>query len=580
MRIASRRPARLLAAALVMTGSVLAAEPAAATRFLSLADLQDGSSGGTVPGLDGASAAAVSPDGSYVYATSDVDDSIVLFARNPDDTLTFVTQYKNGLGGFSGLRSAKDITISADGSTVYTAALLDDTVAVHSRDTMSGQLTFIEKFVDGVGLVDCLNNPETVVVSPDDECVYATGRADNGIAVFDRNTSTGALTYVSCLRDAAGGVTGLVDPGDIALSPDSAFVYATGSGSDSVVIFARSAPACGLTYVDSITNGQLDVIGLDRPEALAVSPDGAQVYVASSESDGVVVLDRNYGTGLLSFVQFAENRRLGFGGLDGARSLVIGPAGDQVFVGSAVDETITVLARDAGTGMLSMVQTVATGIGGGAIAGMETNALAISADYGSLYAAATESDAVDAFRLLSAVQCPGVPASDCHVPVASGKAALKIGDRDGTRHDSLSWKWSKGQLTTNEEFGDVTSTATLAACIYDASGPGGSAALVAQASVVPGACGTRPCWRVGSSGLKYNDKYRAPDGVSKVLVKQGLDGKARIVVKAQGELLGLPTLPLALPVTVQLVGSSGECWESVHSDARRNESSRFKAVSD
>ena len=47
-----------------------------------------------------------------------------------------------------------------------------------------------------------------------------------------------------------------------------------------------------------------------------------------------------------------------------------------------------------------------------------------------------------------------------------------------------------------------------------------------------------------------------PSGVRQLVLNSGASGKAAILVKGQGTLLGLPNLPIAsLPVTAQLVSS-------------------------
>ena len=55
-------------------------------------------------------------------------------------------------------------------------------------------LTFVEVQKNGVGLVDGLNNIRNLTVSPDGKNVYT---ARDGLAVFSRNATTGALTWLA-----------------------------------------------------------------------------------------------------------------------------------------------------------------------------------------------------------------------------------------------------------------------------------------------------------------------------------------------------------------------------------------------
>jgi hypothetical protein len=62
------------------------------------------------------------------------------------------------------------------------------------------------------------------------------------------------------------------------------------------------------------------------------------------------------------------------------------------------------------------------------------------------------------------------------------------------------------------------------------------------------------------------------------LLKPGREGKAKIIVKGRGKNLALPTLPLNLPLRVQLQADSGACWEATYSEAgvKRNTARGFK----
>ena len=78
-----------------------------------------------------------------------------------------------------------------------------------------------------------------------------------------------------------------------------------------------------------------------------------------------------------------------------------------------------------------------------------------------------------------------------------------------------------------------------------------------------------PCWANVAHGFTYKDKEGTPDGIQKLLLREGaVTGSGKILVKAKG--LHLPALPelstLATPVTLQLLNrTSGECWGAVFS---------------
>ena len=95
-----------------------------------------------------------------------------------------------------------------------------------------------------IGSVAFPGNPVDVAVSPDNANVYVT-TSGNGLMVFARGAN-GQLTGVQCLRATAGagcgtlaGAAGLSGPGAIAISPDGASVYVANSTGNRVLAFDR-----------------------------------------------------------------------------------------------------------------------------------------------------------------------------------------------------------------------------------------------------------------------------------------------------------------------------------------------------
>jgi hypothetical protein len=83
-----------------------------------------------------------------------------------------------------------------------------------------------------------------------------------------------------------------------------------------------------------------------------------------------------------------------------------------------------------------------------------------------------------------------------------------------------------------------------------------------------------------NEGYKFEDKSASPDGITKASLQAGSEGKSLIAVKGQGSNLDAPELPLAFPVTVQMVIDNGvmkTCWQSTFDTARRNDSETLSA---
>jgi hypothetical protein len=126
-------------------------------------------------------------------------------------------------------------------------------------------------------------------------------------------------------------------------------------------------------------------------------------------------------------------------------------------------------------------------------------------------------------------------------------------------------------------FGNPVISTDFLLCVYD--NAGGSPHLLTEASVpASGTCGVKPCWTESSTGFKYKDRARMPDGALQLNLKGSLvAGKAQIVAKGKGTSLQLPA-PLAIvqPVVTQLKNSAGACWEvTFTAPAVRNTTTQF-----
>jgi len=126
----------------------------------------------------------------------------------------------------------------------------------------------------------------------------------------------------------------------VAVSPDGAHVYATGQADDALVVFRRDTRSGKLTLVDVQSEGADGVKGLYGALALALSPDGDQVYATGSLGNSVAVFQRDHGTGVLSFLG-AEDPGTGVRTLAFARAVAVSPDGRNVYVGGASSNAVT-----------------------------------------------------------------------------------------------------------------------------------------------------------------------------------------------------------------------------------------------
>lgn len=147
---------------------------------------------------------------------------------------------------------------------------------------------------------------------------------------------------------------------------------------------------------------------------------------------------------------------------------------------------------------------------------------------------------------------------------APGKSLLLIKDQfpfGPTPFDKLLWKWLKGPMTQQADFGDPTTTTGYSLCLYTGASPVLTMTMTAPAV---GFCGG-PCWGpISDKGYKYFDFFAEDDGVFNVLLKGGTAGKAKILVKGKDGQIPLPILGLdsSGDAIVQLQNSGGGCWSA------------------
>lgn len=151
------------------------------------------------------------------------------------------------------------------------------------------------------------------------------------------------------------------------------------------------------------------------------------------------------------------------------------------------------------------------------------------------------------------------------------KALLQLKDSTSPLSDQAKWKFAPGGATTLADFGAPNATTDYTLCVYEQSA--GTTYDQALLGVhIPAGAG----WTATSSGFKYKSKT----GAARVAVlKSGIAGKTKILVKAKGSDVDLPALPLDLssPILVQLQAATGQCWQSEHPSATTNTATQFKA---
>jgi len=387
-----------------------------------------------IVGLEGVSDLALSPDKTQLYTIGSDDNALLVLSRDPaDGRLTVVQLHQDGMYGVFGLLGASGVAASPDQRHVYATGEIDDTLVVFSRDASSDELSFVAAEVkeDHVGGVDGLDGASAVAVTPDGHHVLVSARVDDALAVFARDASTDNLSFVEA--EFATSIGPWLDGATaVAVSPDSRHIYVAAEVDDAISVFERDAVTGLIDYLPSAGAG-----GLNGASALAVSPDGRHVYATARFDNTVTLFVRNPVTGVLSFRAEYRDNVDGIDGLAGAAAVAVNPMGTRVIAAGRDEDALTIFRRNAFTGDLVLFDVVRDGVDGvDGLAG--AFALALTDDHA--YSAGRDENAIAVFDVPLCIgdELSGDSDGDgfCDdVDLCSGDDLEGDGDGDGTCDD-------------------------------------------------------------------------------------------------------------------------------------------------
>lgn len=179
-------------------------------------------------------------------------------------------------------------------------------------------------------------------------------------------------------------------------------------------------------------------------------------------------------------------------------------------------------------------------------------------------------------------ECAAVPVSGC---IAAASAQVDIDERKpGKEKWKASWK-KLSSTTVQADFGDPAAGETgYAVCVYDHGGFLHAEARVHRAGHL---CGTRPCWKaLSTKGYKYGDKNADADGITKLQLKSGPEGKGQVQVAGRNDVSkGKAAMPVgvadglagATAAIVQVVGSDAACFSATLTEVQTADGVRFRA---
>lgn len=302
---------------------------------------------------------AVTSDGAYAYAPDKVNRLVAVFARDlATGALTRIGEARAAVRR-SPLRVVDSVAVSPDGKNVYAISLLDSALVVFARDSLSGRLNLSQ--VEHIESTQDLSS-SALVMSPDGVNVYAVAGSNaddagaNLIMIYERDAQ-GKVSAVDVVHDNTAGVDGISGAASAAISPDGQHLYVAGRFDSAIAVFARDGAHGELTFQQRQKNGVLNVMGLDFPTTVIVSPDGKHVYTASTGvgGSGIDLFSRDLDTGTLAFIAVAAAP------VPLADRLAISPDGSRIY--ALGQDSLFTFSRNAASGALTSVgmQSVTNG---------------------------------------------------------------------------------------------------------------------------------------------------------------------------------------------------------------------------
>jgi 6-phosphogluconolactonase (cycloisomerase 2 family) len=155
------------------------------------------------------------------------------------------------------------------------------------------------------------------------------------------------------MKDGDYGTTdGLDGAYAVAASPDGKHVYVASEVDDAVAVFEwdeyMGLPV--LTYEGMEKDGVGGVNGLNGARAVAVSADGEHVYVVGYDENALADFTRNASTGELTFLKGWWDGGGGVDGLQSPTSVAVHPFTNHIFVVGYGDSALAVFERDTVSG--------------------------------------------------------------------------------------------------------------------------------------------------------------------------------------------------------------------------------------
>ena len=283
---------------------------------------------GTIPkGL------ALDPGKKFLYVGNSAANSVSIFSVAGDGTLT-LTGDATSVGS-----GPQTLAIDASGKYLLITNTFDNNVSVFSLNSGSGAITLLNSY-------PAVPGPTDMVISPSSNYVYIANPSATGglITAYSLDSATGNLTPIPGSPFVSGqGVAGM------AIDSGSRYLYAANKVDGTVSAFTIN-PANGSLAKIVGSPYSLVTTGTPAPQALAIDPSGAFLYVANQGTNNVSAFTITNGTGQLTAITGSP-----FSVGTAPVFILAEPAGTYLYVANQTSTNVTGFTYDSTTGKLTTI---------------------------------------------------------------------------------------------------------------------------------------------------------------------------------------------------------------------------------
>jgi len=133
--------------------------------------------------------------------------------------------------------------------------------------------------------------PRHVVFRADSKFAYVMSEMGENVTVFSYDAAKGTMQQVQVISALPEGYTGAKSGAEIAIHPNSKFLYASNRGPDSIAIFKVDAAKGTLTAAGNVPAGG------KTPRAFTIDPTGNYLLAANQDSNNIAIFKIDQQTG-------------------------------------------------------------------------------------------------------------------------------------------------------------------------------------------------------------------------------------------------------------------------------------------